>query len=333
MRTAVIAFTEGGAVLGQRVADALNAPLSLPPRLAEAKGGLAYASLETWTAEAWRHCDALVFIGACGIAVRAIAPYVKDKFTDPAVVSLDEAGRFVVPLLSGHVGGANDLARRLAALTGGAAAISTATDVNGLWAVDVWARDNRLTITRRDLARAVSAALLDRRPVGFSSDFPVEGTLPRGLQAAPGHVDIHVTASSRQEKALRLVPRCLILGIGCRKDASQNQIQTAAEAALARAELDRAAVKSAASIDLKAEEPGLLAFCAAWELPFTAYRPEALAAVPGEFTPSPFVRSVTGVDNVCERSAAAGGGTLLLRKFALDGVTVAIALEPPSLRF
>ena len=333
MRAAVIAFTDRGAALGRRIAASLDAPLSLPPRLAEAGGGTAYSSLEEWTANAWKACDALVFIGACGIAVRAIAPYVKDKFTDPAVVALDEAGRFIVPLLSGHVGGANDLARRLAALTGGSAAISTATEVNGLWAVDVWARENLLTITRRDLARDVSAALLDHRPVGFFSDFPVEGSLPKGLQPTPGHIDIHVTASCRQGSALRLIPRCLALGIGCRKGASREQIQTAVEAALAQAGLDRAAVKSAASIDLKAEEPGLLAFCAAWDLPFITYSAETLLAVPGEFTPSSFVRSVTGVDNVCERAAAANGGTILLRKFTLEGVTAAIAVEPPALRF
>ena len=161
MTTAVIAFTRRGAALGRSLADALGGSLHVPARFAPEVGAEAYASLEGWTAWAWARADALVFVGAAGIAVRAIAPHVRDKFSDPAVVSVDEAGRFVVPLLSGHVGGANELARRVAALTGGQAAVSTATDVNGLFAVDVWARERGMAITDRVLAKEVSAALLE----------------------------------------------------------------------------------------------------------------------------------------------------------------------------
>ena len=156
MTTAVIAFTRRGAALGRSLADALGGSLHVPARFAPEVGAEAYASLEGWTAWAWARADALVFVGAAGIAVRAIAPHVRDKFSDPAVVSVDEAGRFVVPLLSGHVGGANELARRVAALTGGQAAVSTATDVNGLFAVDVWARERGMAITDRVLAKEVS---------------------------------------------------------------------------------------------------------------------------------------------------------------------------------
>ena len=126
MTTAVIAFTRRGTALGRSLADALGGTLHVPARFAPEVGAEAYSSLEGWTAWAWARADALVFVGAAGIAVRAIAPHVRDKFSDPAVVSVDEAGRFVVPLLSGHVGGANELARRVAALTGGQAAVSTA---------------------------------------------------------------------------------------------------------------------------------------------------------------------------------------------------------------
>lgn len=153
MTTAVIAFTRRGTALGRSLADALGGTLHVPARFAPEVGAEAYSSLEGWTAWAWARADALVFVGAAGIAVRAIAPHVRDKFSDPAVVSVDEAGRFVVPLLSGHVGGANELARRVAALTGGQAAVSTATDVNGLFAVDVWARERGMAITDRVLAK------------------------------------------------------------------------------------------------------------------------------------------------------------------------------------
>ena len=311
MTTAVIAFTRRGAALGRSLADALGGTLHVPARFAPEVGAEAYSSLEGWTAWAWARADALVFVGAAGIAVRAIAPHVRDKFSDPAVVSVDEAGRFVVPLLSGHVGGANELARRVAALTGGHAAVSTATDVNGLFAVDVWARERNMAITDRVLAKEVSAALLEGRPVGFASDFG--HPCPEGLTTGPAELGVWITDRTGEgpfPRTLRLVPRSLILGIGCRRGTPEAAIAAAA---------------AAATIDLKKDEPGLLAFCARRGLPLTTYSAEALAAVAGDFTPSAFVRGITGVDNVCERAAAAAGGRIIVPKQADNGVTAAVA--------
>mgnify|MGYP000010752836 FL=1 len=324
MTTAVIAFTRRGTALGRSLADALGGSLHVPARFAPEVGAEAYASLEGWTAWAWARADALVFVGAAGIAVRAIAPHVRDKFSDPAVVSVDEAGRFVVPLLSGHVGGANELARRVAALTGGQAAVSTATDVNGLFAVDVWARERGMAITDRVLAKEVSAALLEGRPVGFASDFG--HPCPEGLTAGPAELGVWITDRTGEgpfPRTLRLVPRSLILGIGCRRGTPEAAIAAAADAALAG--LAPEAVAGVATIDLKKDEAGLLAFCARRGLPLTTYSAEALAAVAGDFTPSAFVRGITGVDNVCERAAAAAGGRIIVPKQADNGVTAAVA--------
>ena len=330
MNAAVIAFTRRGARLGALTAKRLDASLHVPPRLAEELGYAAYDSLAAWTAEHWNSCRALIFIGACGIAVRAIAPHIRDKFTDPAVVVMDEGGRFVIPLLSGHMGGANNLAVTLSKLTRAQAVISTATDVNGRFAVDVWARDKGLAITERQLARDISAAVLEGTPVGFASDFAL--ACPPGLSSRQEELGIRVTCrrgGGPFARTLRLIPRCLILGIGCRRGADESAIARAVDAALEKAGLDPLAVQAAATIDLKAEEPGLLAFCRSRKLPLRIYSAGELSAVPGTFTPSAFVQSVTGVDNVCERAAAARGGTILLGKTARDGVTVAIALEAP----
>ena len=331
MKAAVIAFTRRGAELGEAVARHLDATLHVPPRLAPETGAAACGSLEAWTAEAWQSRDALIFIGACGIAVRAIAPHVQDKFTDPAVVVMDEGGRFVIPLLSGHVGGANALAAALAEVTGGQAVISTATDVTGRFAVDVWAREQGLAITDRQLAKAVSAAILENEAVGFASDF--DHACPPGLR--PGRAELGVWVTCRSgggpfPRTLRLVPRRLVLGIGCRRGIAKEAVAAAVDAALEMAGLDPLAAAVVATISLKAEEPGLLEFCREQGFPLQVYSAEELAAVPGAFTASSFVRSVTGVDNVCERAAAARGGTLLLDKQALEDVTVAIALADPA---
>lgn len=324
MTAAILAFTRRGAALGKALAEALDASLHVPARFAAEVGVEAYDSLEGWTARMWGEKDALIFVGACGIAVRAIAPHVKDKFTDPAVVSVDEAGKFVVPLLSGHVGGANELALRVAGLTGGQAAISTATDVNGLFAVDVWARERDMAITDRTLAKEVSAALLEGKAVGFASDFG--HSCPQGLTVSPAELGVWVTWKTGNgpfARTLRLVPKGLILGIGCRRGTPQAAIEEAVSAALAGYE--PAAVERVATIDLKQDEPGLLAFCAAHNLPLSVYSAAELAAVEGDFTPSDFVKGITGVDNVCERSAVLAGGAILVPKQAKNGVTVAVA--------
>jgi len=328
VKLALTAFTRRGMELAGRLAQALEGEghvcsLSAPVRLAEG-AWTGYESLGVWTGERFGASDGLIFVGACGIAVRAVAPYVKDKLTDPAVVSVDEAGRFAVPLLSGHVGGANALALRVAELSGGQAAISTATDVNGLFAVDVWAARRGMSISSRALAKEVSAALLEGRPVGFASDFG--HPCPEGLQARTEDLGVWVTdrlTGAPFPRTLRLVPKSLILGIGCRRGTEALAIEEAVGEALAG--LDPAAVAAAATIDLKRDEAGLLAFCQGRGWPLRVYSAGELAQAEGKFTPSAFVASVTGVDNVCERAAVLGGGRLIVPKRAKNGVTTAVA--------
>ena len=218
----IIAFTKAGCALAKKLADGLglgSGSVCGPARFADELGIDAYGSLDAWTQAHFTTDDALIFVGASGIAVRAIAPHVRDKFSDPAVVSVDEAGRFVVPLLSGHVGGANELAREVAAITGGQAAVSTATDVNGLFAVDEWAARHGFAILERSIAKEISAALLDGRPVGFRSDFELDEK-PSG--ATEGAADIGFVVSLDDSampfpRTLHLVPRVATVGVGCRK--------------------------------------------------------------------------------------------------------------------
>lgn len=324
MSTAVISFTRRGAALGRTLAEALGGRLYAPARFAAEVGAEPVEDLNAWTGARWGDCRALVFVGAAGIAVRAIAPYVKDKFSDPAVVSVDEAGRCAVPLLSGHVGGANTLALQVAALTGGQTAVSTATDVNGVFAVDVWAKEQGLAVTDRAMAKAVSAALLEGEAVGFRSDGG--HPCPAGLTEGPAELGVWVTCRSGAgpfPRTLRLAPKRLILGIGCRRGTEKEAIEAAAAEALAGYE--PLAVAAVATIDLKQDEPGLRAFCAARGLPLLAFSAGELSAAEGDFTHSDFVKRVTGVDNVCERAAVAAGGRVVVPKLAKNGVTVAVA--------
>lgn len=321
MSCAYLAFTERGLALAQQLAAACPGPV--------ARCGAGGPGLDKWTAAQFAASDALIYIGAVGIAVRAIAPHCRSKATDPAVVVLDECGRFAVPLLSGHLGGANALTRRLAAVCGAVPVITTATDLHGLFAVDEWAKRQGCVVAEPERIKQVSGALLAGKCVHFTTDWPIQGTPPAGvLPAADGSADFALTLTPTGQ-ALHIVPRIAVLGIGCRRGTAAEHLQAAFAAFCSESSMAPQGVAAAASIDLKRDEPGLAAFCRdhGWNMDF--YTAAQLRAVPGSFTASGFVTSVTGVDNVCERAAVlASGGKLLVPKWARDGVTFAAALRP-----
>ena len=289
-----------------------------------------------WAEEGFREADALVFCCAAGIAVRSIAPWVRDKTRDPAVVAVDELGHFVIPLLSGHLGGANALAGRIAEDIGAAPVVTTATDLNGVFAVDVFAKKNRLRIEDMQLAKEVSAALLAGKTVGFRSDLPCRGALPPGLTAGDAELGVCVTAAGRAPfpRTLRLTPQRYAAGIGCRSGKSAEELETFLLQRLASCGVGIGELRCVASIDLKKEEPGLVALCRKYGIPFLTYPAEELNAVPGSFSGSYFVKKTTGVDSVCERSAVlASGGRLLRRKTVADGMTFALAEYEEAIGF
>ena len=348
---ALIAFTRRGCTLAKHLASGLEQQLGSntvrvtvhgPARYADELGIRAYESLGAWTAEQFGQACALVYVGATGIAVRAIAPHVRDKFSDPAVVSVDEAGRFAVPLLSGHVGGANELARTVAQLCGGQAVVSTATDVNELFAVDEWAARRGFAIKERAVAKKISATLLEGGTVGFVSDFDLNWEPPAGVVALGAASDVTPAFDGRPAigfavslddacqpfgQTLHLVPRIATVGVGCRRDTDPDVLERAVDAALATARVSTLAVCALASIDVKSDEPAILQLAQkrGWNARF--YSADELAAVPGDFESSEFVRRTVGVDNVCERAALARGGTLLLGKQAGNGTTVALSIQ------
>ena len=264
--------------------------------------------LTQWAGRYFHEASALVFVGASGIAVRAIAPHVASKLHDPAVIVIDETGRYVVPLLSGHVGGANELARKIAGVLGAQPVITTATDVNNLPAVDEWSVKHNCVIENPENVKHVSSALLEGLTVGVA--VTCENI------AAPFPVTLY------------LRPRNLVLGAGCNKGVSYEVFEEYAKSFLDGAGVSVLSLMCLASIDLKADEPAMKNFARAHNIPFMTFTAEELQALPGKFTASDKVLRFTGTDNVCERSAvmAAGEGAVLLRsKCVYDDVTFALA--------
>ena len=290
-------------------------------------------SLQEMCKEAFSACRLLIFIGATGIAIRSIAPYIRSKTRDPAVISIDEQGKFVIPLLSGHIGGANSLATGIAAFLKAVPVITTATDVNDLFAVDEWAARHFMSIFNMDAAKTFASYLVDCKKVGVKSDFPIKGSLPKGLVLAEeGPVGMAISLRKTVQPFVETVvvrPRILHMGIGCRRGASMDQIEEIVMQELTKLKVTLSVVKGIASIDVKKDEQGLLTFAEEYALPVRFYSAEELNEVKGDFTPSAFVAKTVGVDNVCERAAVldSGGGKLMLRKTGRNGVTLAIAAE------
>ena len=326
MRLELTAFTRRGAALAARLAEELTRRGHQAACTREAG-----ESAAEWTAQAFARAQGLIFVGAAGIAVRSIAPHLRHKSTDPAVVVVDEGGQFAIPILSGHLGGANDLAREIAALMGGQAVITTATDVNGAFAVDQWARAQGLAACNPEKIVDVSSALLEGKTVSLWSRWPIAGERPAGvLDGERETADVVVDWYRPERDALWLCPRTLRAGVGCRRGTGAGAIRALLDAVLSGERLSPLGLEAVCSIDLKGDEPGLLALCGELDLPLTTYTAQELEAVPGEFSASPFVAEITGVDNVCERAALAAGGVLLRKKTALNGVTLALAgREPP----
>ncbi|MBQ9527701.1 MAG: cobalt-precorrin 5A hydrolase [Fretibacterium sp.] len=306
------AFTRAGAELAVKLAGALGGRAFVPERCLVEGAELLEGPVGEWAGRWFPRAGAMVFICACGIAVRAIAPHIRSKTEDPAVIVADERGRFVIPLLSGHIGGANDLARRIADLTGGEAVITTATDVNGLVAVDEWAVKNNCAVENPTSIKEVSSAVLAGAPVGVA--------VTEQLHPAPWPA------------TLWLRPRVLTLGVGCKRGVPSTEMEAAAAVFLEGAGVSPLSLCAVASIDLKADESALIALAERYGVPFVTFSAEKLQAVPGTFSASERVREVAGVDNVCERAAmlAAGEGAVLLRsKVRYPGMTFALARRRP----
>jgi len=341
MRLAIFAYSRTGLETAGRIREVLCAPgdecrCFASARCAEGDFAPIDGPCADFTGPVFHWADALVFVGAAGIAVRSIAPHVHDKRSDPAVLTVDELGKFVIPLLSGHIGGANALAKRLAGALNAVPVITTATDIHGKFAADEWAARQGLFIDGIRAAKAVSAALLEGGAVFFASDLPVSGALPEGLCAGEtGELGICISCEEKRpfRETLLLVPPILRLGLGCRRGTTSEQLKTAVSEFFRRYRIHPAAVKCVASVDLKRDEPGLAAFCRERGWPLSFYSAEELSALPGDFTVSGFVRSVTGVDCVCERAALMGADRLVVRKTVINGVTAALATEYREVHF
>ncbi len=265
---------------------------------------------------------------ASGIVVRTIAPLLKDKKSDPAVVVLDETGRFAVSLVSGHIGGANERACEIAAYLGGEAVITTASDVNKLPAIDLWALEQQFVIDDWALLPRLGTKLIEQGKLRVYSDMRV--TLPPEflLTEDIGSADLLVTnrLALPGGDGLYVRPKNIVAGVGCNRNTPSAEIEEAVKRALINHNLSFRSLAGIATIDIKAKEPGIIRFCEQYGLPLVSFSPNELNGVPGVLRSDAAFRA-TGAKAVAEPSAllATGAQGLLVGKQKMGNVTVAVA--------
>ncbi len=278
--------------------------------------GRDFTSISGFVQSIFHKTDVLIFLSASGIAVRSTAPLLKDKASDPAVIVIDDRGRFVIPLLSGHIGCGNLIARELARPLGAIPVITTSSDSEGSAAAfDLIAQKDGFRISSLKNAKLLTAARLAGNVIDEQRD-------------ANGNVRLSAVYNGSLV-SLDLEPLMYVIGIGCKKNTDINTLISFILNILKKTDIKREDIFKICSIDLKAREAAIQQCARELGVPFTVYTAEELNAVEGEFNDSDFVKSVTGTDSVCERSALAGcgasGGTLVLEKTVSYGMTAAIA--------
>ncbi|WP_321495079.1 cobalt-precorrin 5A hydrolase [uncultured Desulfobacter sp.] len=338
-KLAVWVLTPRGMILANRVKQALpHADLFASQKLGPGEPYTPFFVLARDLAAVWHHYDAHYFIMAAGIVVRAIAPLIRDKSRDPAVVCSDEAGNFVISLVSGHIGGANELAVKLSTELGATPVITTATDVNKVPGIDVIARDQGLYIENKAAIKYVSMAFIRGEPVPVHDPFHlVSPHLPSALMEAPSlfapeksGIWVDYMVHDLPEKVLVLRPKMLVAGMGCRRGVTCRELEDHLRKVFHAREFSVNSLSKIVSVDLKADESGLLELARTLNVPIEFYTRDELNQVKAVPTPSSLVNKHIGAESVCEAAAmlATGQPHLLTPKTVGRTVTLAIAEIP-----
>ena len=327
MKLAILSITSGGKNLADRLTAALPEATYLP------RGSKKIGEI---VREHWQDFDGFIFIMAAGIVVRAIAPLLLHKHKDPCVIIMDEKGCHAISLLSGHIGGGNELAVRLAGITGGKPVITTASDTLGLLPLDLWARENGLVVEDQEKLTRASTKLVNRKSLFFYTDL-TSRSLPEELAAVTDPDAADIIVSHRQypdSRACMFRPRNLVVGVGCNRGTPAGEFEESLGELLADNGLSRLSIRNLASIDKKNDEEGLLAFAQKndWSIDFFT-KEEINGLNIDNLDISSAALKAVGAIGVAEPSALLSGNTqhLLCRKRKWKNITMAIALVPSML--
>lgn len=324
---AIFSFSDKGEILADRIKGELNTT--------SYRSGKTDFVIKDFIRENWREFSAIIFICATGIAVRMINGAMISKSIDPAVVVMDDTGRHVISLLSGHLGGANDLAYEIAELIGADPVITTSTDNHYIEGVDDFSRRQGYVLTDARKILPISKLMLAGKTIGFYSKYkpmPSYKLLKRVDSFKDKSFHGMIVVSPEPEEKLDipyiwLYPKVINLGIGCRKGVPKERIIRAIESLLADLSLSIHSIKAIGSAEAKRNEEGIIETAKHYKCPFKIFSNEEIQAVEDKFEKSDFVKKSIGVYNVSAPAAYLLGGRMLTEKFVADDITLSVTLE------
>lgn len=284
--------------------------------------------------EVFQSYEILIFIMATGIVVRSIAPYLEHKAVDPAIIVMDDQGKYAIPILSGHIGEANKYSIELAQKMGAQAIVTTASDIRDLIAVDTLAMKHNLSIDNFMSAKEITAMLLDGDDIGVLSEVGLSEKFPenvflieeKDINEVDGIIFIGMAKRSFCKPFVRLIPRKYTVGIGCKKGMGIEHILNKIEETFTELGLEAKAISKFATVDVKQEEEGILAAAKHYHVRLEIIEREDILAVEDKFLTSDFVKETIGVGAVAEPCGylASGRGKCIMEKKAYDGLTLSI---------
>ncbi|PHM69698.1 cobalamin biosynthesis protein CbiG [Xenorhabdus sp. KJ12.1] len=343
---ALFCLTAGGIALARRLQSYLAIDCFTSPELVESGFFTFDGSFSNTVRKVFTRYSALIMVGATGIAIRVIAPLLRDKMTDPAVIVLDEKGQFAISLLSGHMGGANKLAQQIADILDGQAVITTATDVNQVAALDLLSQqlDGKMD-NFRESVKTVNQMLVNGKRVGiwFHPDlsgeknrYDIRGFIPVASLEERPELDALVYVSYERTNIMlaipvfKLIPRRIVAGIGCRRGVEPEQCAELLERHLLELNLEPLALKAIGSIELKKDEPALIQLSQQHQIPFQTFSVNQLSRYEQVFPTSEFVRKTVGIGSVSQPVAwLMSKGHLVGHTLREQGVTITLGVLSP----
>lgn len=337
-RVAILAFTRNGAKLSENISCIKSELYIYKAFVWEKYAGEiidaeAFDNTENLLNRIFDCYDFIIFISSTGIAVRHIDGRLKGKERDPGIIVVDSSGKFVISLVSGHIGGANEFCRHISIGINAIPVITTASDNANMFSPDIFAVKNNLHITNLVTAKKIAAAILEGKSIGIVNNTSVKLDYMPDMLCISNESEYGIVILDNENDkfqspfltTLVLIRKDVIIGVGCKKNTDSSVFENEVNKYLKEYNIDITRICAIHSIDLKKDENAIWHYSRKYRVPVEFFSKSELKNVDGNFTGSDFVKSITGVDNVCERSAVVNGGKLFVEKQSGNGITFAAA--------
>lgn len=338
MKWAVIAATKGGLKQAIKISNKMNVDIySFKKAVGEESNvQIINGTLKSFLQEIFDQYDTFLFIMATGIVVRVLGDVMRDKTQDPAVLVMDEGGQYVISLLSGHLGGANEKANKLAQLIDAQPVITTSSDVKGVWSIDMLAKELDCLIDDMENAKEITALIVNDYSVGMMideglksnlNDLKISGII-RLNHERDEHIEGLIYVSNRVSDfnlpMVQLIPKSIVLGVGCRKNYSSNQFIEQLKGFLKENRVHEKSIRKIATIPLKSSERAILDAVKILDTELEIVSIKDIEAVENNFNSSHFVKKILGIGSVAEPCGylASNKGRCLVSKTIINGMTV-----------